>query len=158
MIVANCSAFWKQKNIEAVVVMIYNYLYNQCPSHLQFCVRNLLMARCTRYNPMWKSLPVTCGSWVERFLLVLRFHSQIKLSATILLKINIVESGYKHHNPNPQKNIENDHFSRSRKVSSTFIPMIVPFLFFVFVLFFVICWVFLGFFLGGEIYAPVPPP
>ena len=32
---------------------IYNYLCNQCLSPLQFWVRILLMARCTRYNIMW---------------------------------------------------------------------------------------------------------
>jgi hypothetical protein len=34
---------------------------NQCLAPLMLWVRIPLMARCTRYNIMWKSLSVTCG-------------------------------------------------------------------------------------------------
>ena len=40
---------------------IYNYLCKQCLSPLTLWVRILLMARCTRYNIMWKILSATCG-------------------------------------------------------------------------------------------------
>jgi len=39
---------------------IYTYLCNQSISPLTFWVRTSLKARCTRYNIMLKSLPVTC--------------------------------------------------------------------------------------------------
>jgi hypothetical protein len=39
---------------------IYNYLCNQFPSSLKLWVRTTFMARCTRHNIMWYSLPVTC--------------------------------------------------------------------------------------------------
>ena len=39
---------------------VYNYLCNQCLSPLKLWVRTSFMARCTRYNFMWKSLSVTC--------------------------------------------------------------------------------------------------
>ena len=41
--------------------LIYNYLCNQCLSPLKLWVWIPLMQRCTRYNVMWYSLPVTCG-------------------------------------------------------------------------------------------------
>ena len=40
---------------------IYNYLYKQCLSPLMLWVRTPLMAKCSWYNIMWKSLSVTCG-------------------------------------------------------------------------------------------------
>jgi hypothetical protein len=40
---------------------ISNYLCNQCLSLLKLQVRIPLMARCTRYNIIWKGLPLTCG-------------------------------------------------------------------------------------------------
>jgi hypothetical protein len=40
---------------------IYNYLCNQCLSPTKVWIRIPLMARCTRYNIMWKGLSVTCG-------------------------------------------------------------------------------------------------
>jgi hypothetical protein len=44
--------------------LIYNYQCFQCLSPLPLWVRIPLMARCTRYNIVWKSLSVTCGSLV----------------------------------------------------------------------------------------------
>ena len=41
---------------------IYNYLCNRCLPPIALWVRILLMARCTRYNIIWWSLPVTCFS------------------------------------------------------------------------------------------------
>jgi hypothetical protein len=38
---------------------IYNYLYKQCLSPLKLWVRTPLMAKCSWYNIMWKSL--SCG-------------------------------------------------------------------------------------------------
>jgi hypothetical protein len=40
---------------------IYNYLCNQCLSPLKLWAPIPLVARCTRYNIMWKSLSVTFG-------------------------------------------------------------------------------------------------
>ena len=40
---------------------IYNYLLKQCLSPLMLWVRTPLMAKCSWYNIMWKSLSVTCG-------------------------------------------------------------------------------------------------
>jgi hypothetical protein len=68
------------------------FLCNQCLSPLKLWVRTLFMARCTRYNIMWSSLPVICSrsvvfsgysNWPTRY------------------NWNSVESGVKHHNPNP---------------------------------------------------------
>jgi hypothetical protein len=52
---------------------IYNCLYNKCPSPLKLRVRTLFIARCTRYNLMWKFWSVTCD----------RFLPTIKLTTTI---------------------------------------------------------------------------
>ena len=56
---------------------IYNYLCNQCLSPLKLLVLITIMARCFRYNNMWKNLSVTCGrlavySWYIGFLHQLR--------------------------------------------------------------------------------------
>jgi hypothetical protein len=40
---------------------IYNYLCYQWLSPLKLRVQILLMARCTQYNIIWKSLSVTCS-------------------------------------------------------------------------------------------------
>ena len=73
---------------------IYSYLCNQCLSPRTLWVPILLMMRCTRYI-MWQSLSMTCGRSVR----VLRFPPPIKL--TTWYNWNFVESGVKHHNPNP---------------------------------------------------------
>jgi len=39
---------------------IYNYQCNQCLSQQNLRVRIPLIASCTHYNIMWKSLSVTC--------------------------------------------------------------------------------------------------
>jgi len=39
---------------------IYNYVCNQCLLPLKLWVRTPFMARCARYNIMWKSLSVIC--------------------------------------------------------------------------------------------------
>ena len=39
---------------------IYDYLCHQCLSPLTLWARIPFMAKCTRYNIMWSSLPVTC--------------------------------------------------------------------------------------------------
>jgi len=48
---------------------IWNYLCNRCLSPLKMWVQIPLIARCTRYNIMWRSLSVTCnGSGYSVFL------------------------------------------------------------------------------------------
>ena len=47
---------------DRMVAMIYNYLCDQRLSPLKLRVRILLGERCTKYNMMSLSLPVTCGN------------------------------------------------------------------------------------------------
>jgi len=61
---------------------IYNYMCNQCLSPLKLWVRTLFMARCTRYNIMWKKF-VSDLRQVGGFLRVLQIPPPIKLTATI---------------------------------------------------------------------------
>jgi hypothetical protein len=74
---------------------IYNYLCNQCPSLLTLWVSVPLMGRYTRYNIMWKCLSATS----DRFFVFSGFLHQLNWLNNISVT---VESGNKHHNPNPQ--------------------------------------------------------
>jgi hypothetical protein len=71
-----------------------------CLSPLKLWVRFQFMARCTRYNIMWWSLPVTNG----RSVIFSRYSGFLhKLRWLPGYNWNIVESGVKHHKPNPFK-------------------------------------------------------
>ena len=59
---------------------------------------NPVQARCTRYNIMWYSLSVTCDMSVV-FSRDSGFLHQLNWSTRY--NWNIIESGVKHHNPNP---------------------------------------------------------
>ena len=74
---------------------IYKYLCNQCLSPLRLWVQIPLMTNCTQYNIMWWSLSVTC---IRSVVFSSFLHQQNWLP---WYNWNIVESGIKHHNPNP---------------------------------------------------------
>ena len=86
---------------------IYNDLCNQCLSPLKLWVRTPFMARCTRYNIMWKNLSVTCGRSAV-FSVHSGFHHQLKWPPRY--NWNIVESGVRHHKPKPNQRTST-HFS-----------------------------------------------
>ena len=77
---------------------MYNYLCNQCLSPLNLWVWILLMARCTRTTLY--SLSVTCDR-----LVVFSGYSSFahQKNWPPQYNWNIVESGIKHHNPNPNR-------------------------------------------------------
>ena len=72
---------------------------NRCLSPLTLWVRIPLMVRCTWYNIIWKRLSVTCDGSVV-FSGYIGFLHQLKWPPRY--NWNIVESGVKHHNPNPK--------------------------------------------------------
>ena len=72
---------------------------NRCLSPLTLWVRIPLMVRCTWYNIIWKRLSVTCNGSVV-FSGYIGFLHQLKWPPRY--NWNIVESGVKHHNPNPK--------------------------------------------------------
>ena len=71
---------------------------NQCLSPLKLWVRNPFIARRTRYNAMWSSLPVTYGRSVVFSGYTGFLHQLIRPPR---YSWNIVESGVKHHKPKP---------------------------------------------------------
>ena len=68
---------------------IFNYLYSQCLSSLMLWVWIPLMVRYTQYNIMRWSLSVVFSGFLHQ------------LNRPPRYNWNIVESGVKHHNPNP---------------------------------------------------------
>ena len=73
------------------------FLFGSTKRHDIFRIQG--QAMCTRYNIMWWSLSVTCGrsvdfSWYSGFL-----H---QWNWPLRYSWNVVESGVKHHNPNPR--------------------------------------------------------
>ena len=79
---------------------IYNFLCNQYLSLLKLWIRIMLMARNTPYNIMWSSLSsLQQVGWF--FSEYLWFPSPINWPPRNYW--NIVESGVKHHKPNPSK-------------------------------------------------------
>ena len=75
-----------------------HYPCNQCLSPLKLWVRTSSIARCNRYDIMSQTF-VSILRQVSGFLQVLRFLPTVKL--TPWFSWNIVESGVKHHSPNP---------------------------------------------------------
>jgi hypothetical protein len=73
--------------------------YNQCLSPLKLWIRITLIARFTQCNIMWSSLSVTCGK-----LVVFSGYSGFLHHKNWPPRYNwnSVESGVKHHNPNPR--------------------------------------------------------
>jgi hypothetical protein len=74
---------------------------------------NPAQARCTQYNIMWKSFSETCGRSV-----VFSGYSGIlhQLNWPPWYHWNIVDSGTKHHNPNPKRIIRCHFFHRTTLV------------------------------------------
>jgi hypothetical protein len=82
---------------------IYNYLCNQCLASLMLWVRILL-----RRGVLDTTLCDEGCQWLAvGFYWILRFPPEIKLK--------IVESGVKHHNPNPQKILKHNRFQHLSK-------------------------------------------
>jgi hypothetical protein len=86
---------------------IYNYLCNQCLSPRTLWVRIPLMARSIWYNIMWQRLAMTCG----RSVVFCGYSGFLhRLNWPPRYNWNMVESGVKHHTPNPivKKTISTD--------------------------------------------------
>ena len=80
--------YWGCHGRDRMVVWIYNYLCNHCQSLLTLCVQILIQQYVIKFVSDLRQVSV--------FLRVLRFPPPIKR-----YNWNIVESGVKHHNPNP---------------------------------------------------------
>ena len=112
-----CTKSWNHTDLWSHGSWIYNYLCNQCLSLLKLWVLAPLMARCNRYNIMWKvcQLLAICH-W---------FSPGTPISSTNKTYIhdicsdnwNIVESGVKHHSPNPKPTITLTHHRHTIRVN-----------------------------------------